>query len=112
MRAGMRVGLCSEPRQRNLSFPLASAPCIITKLKSVLFFAGARERAGVKEVKDFVLPENSTVKEFLDAVIEAYPTLKDILDTLAVAVNEEYVEPEHLLADGDEVAIIPPISGG
>src|ERR1700722_18344630 len=34
------------------------------------------------------------------------------LRTAAVAVNRDYVRPEHVLSDGDEVAILPPVSGG
>lgn len=81
-------------------------------LKSVFFFAAAREKTGTKEISSFKLPSHSTVEDFLDIISQQYPLLTEILDTVGIAVNEEYVELEHKLVDGDQIAIIPPISGG
>lgn len=52
-----------------------------------------------------------TVADFLDNLKKKYTGLAD-LSSLLVAVNNEYAEPDMKLADNDEVALIPPVSGG
>jgi len=70
----------------------------------VRVFAGLRERAGWSE------------KELADVerVADVWPALGlgDEPPGLLYAVNREYAEPDRELADGDEVAVIPPVSGG
>jgi molybdopterin synthase catalytic subunit/molybdopterin converting factor small subunit len=70
----------------------------------VRLFAGLRERAGVAE-RDI---------EGVTLVSEVWPALGlgDEPAGLLYAVNRRYAEREHELADGDEVALIPPVSGG
>jgi len=79
----------------------------------LLFFARAREVAGT-EGCDLELPGDATTDSLLQAVRERWPDLENVLAGALLAVNQEYhprgtCEP---LKDGDEVAIIPPISGG
>ena len=86
----------------------------------LLFFAKARELVGASSVARQVPPE--TLPSFLISEIlpEAYPSLKPLLPHCALAVNLEYVPKDDKgnfedckpLAEGDEVAVIPPISGG
>ncbi len=45
-------------------------------------------------------------------VLRLYPTLTSDVSQLVVAVNEEYQDHGHTLHDGDETALIPPVSGG
>ena len=45
-------------------------------------------------------------------VLRLYPTLTSDVSKLVVAVNEEYQDHSHTLHDGDETALIPPVSGG
>jgi MoaE-MoaD fusion protein len=70
----------------------------------VRLFAGLRERAGWSERE----------VEGVDLVADVWPRLElgDEPDGLAVAVNRAYAERDTPLADGDEVAFIPPVSGG
>jgi len=72
----------------------------------VRFFAGLRERVGVRE-RALELPEGATVADVWPAL-----ALGPEPDGLMVAVNREYAERDRPLADGDEVALIPPVSGG
>ena len=72
----------------------------------VRLFAGLRERAGTSE-RDMELDEGSRVDEVWPAL-----GLGPQPPGLAFAVNRRYVEPDHVLADGDELAVIPPVSGG
>lgn len=71
---------------------------------SVRLFAGLRELAGVSRLELEEVARASDVWPRLD--------LGDEPPGLLYAVNREYVERTHPLADGDEVALIPPVSGG
>jgi molybdopterin synthase catalytic subunit len=77
----------------------------------VLFFAVLRERVG-RERETVSLAERATVAQLLEAVAAASPALPPLLGRVQVAVNRRIVKPDHMLAEGDEVALIPPVSGG
>jgi molybdopterin synthase catalytic subunit len=72
----------------------------------VRLFAGLRERAGTGEL-ELELPDGSRVADALNR-------LDDVVDGVPVvmAVNQEYAGPEAQLGPGDELALIPPVSGG
>ena len=78
---------------------------------TVRLFAGYREKAGEAEVR-LELPEGATVGSLVDEMLRRYPDLTRDAATLVVAVNHEYSEHHNVLTDGDEVALIPPVSGG
>ncbi|MFL6207148.1 MAG: MoaD/ThiS family protein [Acidimicrobiales bacterium] len=72
-------------------------------------FAGAREAAGTGRDE---LP-GSTVADVLDAARARYgPAFADLLEHCAVWCNGEPCEPDHVVAERDEVAVLPPVSGG
>jgi MoaE-MoaD fusion protein len=75
---------------------------------SVRLFAGLRERAGVSRVE---LDDVATVADVW-ARLEQLLQLGDEPAGLLYALNREYVDRDHALQDGDEVALIPPVSGG
>ena len=77
----------------------------------VRMFAVLRDRAGVSEAK-IEMAKGATVAQAVDAIKDAFPSLSDQLKQIAVAVNREYVQLETLLHDNDELALIPPVSGG
>lgn len=54
--------------------------------------------------------ENSA-GNLMKVLINSYPRLKD-LNSIAVAVNGEYAEESTIINPGDEIALIPPVSGG
>jgi molybdopterin synthase catalytic subunit/molybdopterin converting factor small subunit len=72
----------------------------------VRLFAGLRERAGTGE-NEMELPESARAKDVWE-LLELGPEPSG----LAYAVNRQYVDRDHGLTDGDELAIIPPVSGG
>ena len=78
---------------------------------TVKFFAIYRERSGNGEIK-LVLPEGSTVGFLTNEIVRLYPNITRRPSALVVAVNDEYKDHEYILAIGDEVALIPPVSGG
>jgi MoaE-MoaD fusion protein len=58
------------------------------------------------------LPDGATVRTLLEALQRYAAGQADLWSSLAVAVNREYVTATHPLTDGDEVALLPPVSGG
>jgi len=77
----------------------------------VLFFAVLAKELGA-ERRSIQLPDNATVGEALSRLVDDNPALGRFRAGLATAVNLEYVRSDHLLHDGDELALIPPVSGG
>jgi molybdopterin synthase catalytic subunit/molybdopterin converting factor small subunit len=73
---------------------------------SVRLFAGLREQAGAGE-RELELPADASVDDVWPAL-----GLGDEPAGLLYAVNKEYADRSRTLADGDEVALIPPVSGG
>lgn len=77
----------------------------------VRFFASLRQAAGVAEV-DRQLPAGSTVASLLAGLSASYPGLPTASGAIYAAVNRAYAGADMVLADGDEVALFPPVSGG
>ena len=73
---------------------------------TVLLFAMLRERAGARQVT-LELPEGARVRDALSALGDLAAGLP-----LVMAVNREYAPEEQVLGPGDELALIPPVSGG
>jgi len=78
---------------------------------TVKLFALLKERAGVGELS---LDFSGTVSALLEQIAKEHPTLADVLapGRVLVSVNQEFVRPDFPVKDGDEVAIMPPFSGG
>jgi molybdopterin converting factor subunit 1 len=77
----------------------------------VKLFAVAKDLAGTSEAT-LSLKDDAQVSSVLDHFFKVSPRFEGWKDHLRVAVNSEYVDLHHQLHDGDEVAIIPPVSGG
>jgi molybdopterin converting factor subunit 1 len=76
---------------------------------TVRFFAAAREAVGAdSESMAFAGP----VAEFRRALADRWPSLSCLLPRCAVAVNRTYACDDSAIAPGDEVALLPPVSGG
>ena len=78
---------------------------------NVRLFAILRDRAGVESVR-LELPSDATVAMACTNLSERFPALREYLKRAAFAVNQDYVASTTQLHDGDEVAVIPPVSGG
>jgi molybdopterin synthase catalytic subunit len=74
-------------------------------------FAVQRELAGTREVR-LELATPATIEDAWRALVERYPQLGPGRAAIRFARNAAYAPPETELADGDEVAMIPPVSGG
>ena len=78
---------------------------------TVKLFAILRDRAGTGELP-LDLPAEATVDSACSQIVKKLPELRDFLPKVAFAINREYVKPESILRDGDELALLPPVSGG
>ena len=78
---------------------------------SVRLFAGLRDMVGARSIR-LDLPEGATIGDLRERVGQDYPAVRPFLTTLVCAVDEEYVPSSHVLRPGDDVALIPPVSGG
>jgi molybdopterin converting factor subunit 1 len=77
----------------------------------VKFFASYKEALGTDEL-DLDLDEHFTVSDLIENLRQNHPKLGNLLETLVVSVNLEYASYETKLKNGDEVALLPPVSGG
>jgi MoaE-MoaD fusion protein len=77
----------------------------------ILFFGMLKELAG-KSSDTLDLDEGATVGDLLRQCAKQIPRLKDALPSLAVAVNQQYAQERTILKTNDEVALLPPVSGG
>jgi molybdopterin converting factor subunit 1 len=77
----------------------------------VRLFASFREAVGGGTLS-WDAPEGATVSEVVSALRETYPGLGPAAERALLAVNQDYVGGDLTLHDGDELALIPPVSGG
>ena len=77
----------------------------------VRFFASYREIAGRPEVV-LDLREGTTLSALLEDMKRKYPKLGSLTDTIIASVNKRYAKEDVVLKEGDEVALLPPVSGG
>ncbi len=77
----------------------------------VLLFGAAADRAGARQIQVSV-NKGTTLGELWSVLANRHPDLVPMRETLAFAVNDEYARMEDTVSPGDEVAILPPVSGG
>ena len=77
----------------------------------VRFFAIYRERAG-RNLFSLELPPGATVQEMVSEVRRHFPNLAPPDVQIVAAVNAEYADPDDIRQAGDEICLIPPVSGG
>jgi len=77
----------------------------------VLFFGALKDLTGMSG-EMLELPDGAVVRDLLAHYALPSPGFKEALDSIAVAVNREYCGPETVLKSDDEIALLPPVSGG
>jgi molybdopterin synthase catalytic subunit len=77
----------------------------------MLLFALYRERAGTGSLM-VELPQGATVGDAVSKMRELYPQLAPPSVSIVAAVNTDYVDDSRPLHEGDQIALIPPVSGG
>lgn len=78
---------------------------------TVLYFAVFRERLGIDE-ESLELPAGSRVGDAIVALAAKHEPIATLRTKFRVAVNQDFADDDHALADGDELALIPPVAGG
>jgi molybdopterin converting factor subunit 1 len=77
---------------------------------TIRLFAVGRDIVGASSVS-LPISDGTTVGELLDVLTQQYPALHSI-PSLLIAVNGSYAERSTVVSEGDELALIPPVSGG
>jgi molybdopterin converting factor subunit 1 len=78
---------------------------------TVRLFARLRDLAGRGELARDV-PAGATVGTVWEHLVREYPALAPYAASMSCAVNADYARMTHVVAEGDEVAFLPPVSGG
>lgn len=78
---------------------------------TVRFFASLRELAGEGATR-LTLPEGSRAGDVWEACVQRWPALATRRQSTVLAINQEFARPDTEVHDGDEVALLPPVSGG
>jgi molybdopterin converting factor subunit 1 len=77
----------------------------------VRLFAGLRDGAKTDAI-DLRLDSSATAAAVRARVGELFPAVAPLVARSAIAINQQYADDTQVLRDGDEVAILPPVSGG
>ncbi|MBX3158731.1 MAG: molybdopterin converting factor subunit 1 [Deltaproteobacteria bacterium] len=77
----------------------------------VLYFAVFRERLA-RDTESLELPDGARVRDAVDALAARHAAIAALRGRFRVAVNQDFADDDRALADGDEVALIPPVAGG
>jgi molybdopterin converting factor small subunit len=77
----------------------------------ILFFGPSRPASGCAEMQ-LDAQDKVSIPEFWDRLIAAFPELAPMRKTARLARHEIYLEADALLQPDDEIAVIPPVSGG
>ena len=78
---------------------------------TIRLFASYREAAGLSEAAIEVAPGTTAAALWQD-LVEKHPRLAPLSRSAGVALNGRYTQPTTVLAEGDVVAFLPPVSGG
>jgi molybdopterin converting factor subunit 1 len=78
---------------------------------TVLYFAVFRERLGIDE-EALELADGARVRDAIAALGEKHAPIATLRTKFRVAVNQDFADDDHVLGEGDELALIPPVAGG
>ena len=75
------------------------------------YFASLREITGLHE-EALHIEDEASVLDVRGLLLKRYPALESVLERAVCAINHQYVTPETVLQEGDEIVFIPPVGGG
>ena len=75
------------------------------------FYSRVKEILGASAF-ELSLPKNATVNDLFEQLKESYPKLRDFEKSMLFGVGVEFVDRNHVLNEGDVIAIMPPVQGG
>ncbi len=82
-----------------------------TQPVTILYFGVLKDVAG-REREEFTVPSDATVGALLAAVAASNPKLQKHLPSIAVSINQEFASRDATVRAGDEIGLLPPVSGG
>ncbi|OGL41099.1 MAG: molybdopterin converting factor subunit 1 [Candidatus Schekmanbacteria bacterium RIFCSPHIGHO2_02_FULL_38_11] len=77
----------------------------------IKFFAALREGIGKSEI-EINIPSGSRLNGLIERLEKEYKAIAEFKTSIAYSINMEYVRGDEVLKEGDEIALIPPVSGG
>src|SRR5947209_3981174 len=77
----------------------------------VLFFGILKDLAG-RNSEVLTLPDFATANDVLEHYRQKISSIESALPSIAISINQEYSRPDAVLKSGDEIALLPPVSGG
>lgn len=83
----------------------------VTMQVRVRLFATYREISGARQFS-WSIREGATLGELVEDLVKRFPRLSESRDTMLLAVNHAFADSSLRLREGDEVALMPPVSGG
>ena len=78
---------------------------------SIRFFGTLRESIG-EATREFEVPDGCRVADLREILAEALPAFREFGERVAIAVEHEVAREDRALHEGDEIALLPPVSGG
>ncbi len=79
---------------------------------TIKFFAMLKNKAGTDEIT-ISIPKQITLNEFKEVIKKEFPPIGEFIDkNIMISVNQEIAASDTVIKDGDEVALLPPFSGG
>lgn len=78
----------------------------------VVLYGVLKQDAGAKQRSLSLVGDSASVAEVVDALTAQVPALAARLETVAYVVGDKIVDPDTVLHDGDQMALLPPVSGG
>ena len=101
-------GACQVRSRHLLTFGLVVQAAMRVK---VLFFGLLKDICGRAE-ESLELPQGSTMGSVFDHYADAFPRLRAMAASIVLARNQEFSAPGAAVSEGDEIALLPPVSGG
>ncbi len=99
-------------RTGQVETPPARHPAGASSIRvELLLFASVAEAIGERR-RELELPGGATVRDVFAGLVQEQPRLERLVDHVSFARNREFVPGDTRLSEGDELAIIPPVSGG
>ena len=77
----------------------------------VLFFGPAKDVTSLSH-QDYTLEEHTTLQAIIFRLYADFPKAKEVLDLCSFVVNKDFASPDTVLKEQDEIAVLPPVSGG
>ena len=77
----------------------------------VLFFGPAKDITRLSS-QLYALESGSTLQSLIDKLYRDFPQAKEVFELCSFVINTEFASPETILREKDEVAVLPPVSGG